>query len=277
MEQFSVVIIVKNRRKQLDNVLQSIQQSTIIPHDIQIVCMDDPSDIKTEGYGNVKLHTLESSENLPLAAARNRGVQAAETDRIICIDVDCIVSPTLFTGMLEALTPTTIIVAYPRYLSIVPRNGNYADLYFQAVDHPARKHIVSGEPVPHLEFWSLIFAIHKNSFQTIGGFDESFTGYGAEDTDFAMTFHKAGMQQIFVKDFVLHQYHDKYDPPLNHFNDILQNAATYYKKWGSLPMGRWLRLFAEASLITINDDNSITILRQPTETEIQASRSTNPY
>ncbi|WP_409241961.1 glycosyltransferase family 2 protein, partial [Caballeronia sp. INML3] len=34
-------------------------------------------------------------------------------------------------------------------------------------------------------FWSLNFACHLNTFEQIGGFDDAYTGYGGEDTDFA--------------------------------------------------------------------------------------------
>ncbi|WP_300342830.1 galactosyltransferase-related protein [Nesterenkonia sp.] len=34
-------------------------------------------------------------------------------------------------------------------------------------------------------FWSLSFAVRREVFDQIGGFDAGYTGYGAEDTDFA--------------------------------------------------------------------------------------------
>jgi GT2 family glycosyltransferase len=277
MTDFSIVTIVKGRRKQLANLLDSIKASTILPHDIQVVCMDDVEGIAIPDGLNVNLLLTTDAHELPLAAARNKGITATKTCNVIFIDVDCIVSPTLFASLLIALQPENIIAAYPLYLPVVPNTGNYGDVKNKAVPHPSREHIPVGQPVQHLQFWSLIFAIQKQTFEKIGGFDESFTGYGAEDTDFAMMFHEAGVQQIFVRDYVLHQYHDKHDPPLNYFDSIIENAKRYQKKWGVLPMQRWLKAFEELGLIKINQADNISVRQKPTESQIKNSVSPHPY
>jgi GT2 family glycosyltransferase len=277
MPEFSVVTIVKGRRKQLANLLHSIQASTMHPHDIQIVCMDDLDVVGIPDNLKVSVHLTNNAHELPLAAARNMGMAAAKSDNVIFIDVDCIVSPTLFANMLMALQAQTIIAAYPLYLPLLPNTGNYDELKAQAVAHPAREHIPPGEPVQHLQFWSLIFAVQKQTFEKIGGFDQSFTGYGAEDTDFAMMFHRAGIELRFIQDYVLHQYHDKYDPPLNHFNSIIKNATRYREKWGVLPMQRWLKAFQNMGLIKINPADGITINQEPTDNQIKDCVSQHPY
>lgn len=277
MPEFSIVTIVKGRRKQLRNLLESIEMSTIRPVDIQVVCMDDSTDIPDFSNLNIEIQSLGNSTELPLAAARNAGIISAKMENIIFIDVDCIVSPTLFEGMLRALENNNIIAAYPLYLPILPDSGNFAELLCDAVAHPSRENISANEIVPHLQFWSLIFAVKKATFNKIGGFDESFTGYGAEDTDFAMSFNRAGVGQIFVEDFVLHQYHEKFDPPLNHFRSIIENALRYRQKWNELPMQRWLRSFEKVGLIKIERNDNITIISEPTVEQICDVRSKNPY
>ncbi|QKZ14956.1 glycosyltransferase family 2 protein [Spirosoma sp. KUDC1026] len=277
MLEFSIVTIVKGRRKQLANLLYSVKASTIRPYDIQVVCMDDSDGITIPEGLPVSIHASKGTHELPLAAARNLGITAAQTDNVICIDVDCIVSPTLFATMLMGLDAETIIAAYPLYLPIVPDTGNYGNLQHQAVSHPARERIPVGQPVDHLQFWSLLFAIQKQTFERIGGFDESFTGYGAEDTDFAMMFHRAGVKLIFVHDYVLHQYHDKYDPPVNHFDSIIENATRYQQKWNVLPMQRWLNAFAGMGLIKIDQAGTITVHQKPTDSQLNNSVSPHPY
>ncbi|WP_262152643.1 glycosyltransferase family 2 protein [Chryseobacterium foetidum] len=277
MPEFSIVTIVKGRRKQLTNLLKSIKNSSILPVDIQIVCIDEPIDIIIPNGLYVNIQRILNTHPLPLAAARNLGFKSSETEDIIFIDVDCMVSPTLFENILNALHHDKIISAYPLYLPFVPEHENYPDLLNCSVSHPAREHIPSDTVVDHLQFWSLIFAVKKMTFEKTGGFDESFIGYGAEDTDFAMGFHKKGIKHIFIKDFVLHQYHDKYDPPLNHFDSIIENAQRYRKKWGALPMQRWLKAFEKINLITIDHNQEILVLKKPTEDQINNSVSSNPY
>jgi GT2 family glycosyltransferase len=277
MPEFSIVTIVKGRRKQLANLLDSIKRSTILPYDIQVVCMDDLDGIGTIDGLNMSIHLMNDTHTLPLAAARNMGITATKTNNVIFIDVDCLVSPTLFASLLMALQAENIIAAYPLYLPMVPDTGNYSALKPQAVPHPSREQIPFGQPVEHLLFWSLIFAIQKQTFEKIGGFDESFIGYGAEDTDFAMMFHKAGVKHIFVRDYVLHQYHDKYDPPLNYFDSIIENASRYKQKWDVLPMQRWLKAFEEMGIIRIDNTDNITVIQKPTESQIENNVSRNPY
>jgi GT2 family glycosyltransferase len=239
--------------------------------------MDDADEIMRPSGLNVSIHVINDSQKLPLAAARNAGIKAAKTGNIIFIDVDCIVSPTLFESMLAQLHSRNIIAAYPLYLPFVPETGDYAPLKQEAINHPAREHIPAGEPVEHLQFWSLIFAIQKSTFGNIGGFDESFIGYGAEDTDFAMTFHQAGIDLLFVRDYILHQYHDKYDPPVNYFDSIIENARRYRLKWNVLPMQRWLKAFRKMGLINIDQAENITIIQEPTDEQLRHSISQNPY
>lgn len=277
MTEFSIVTIVKGRRKQLANLLDSIKASTNLPCDVQVVCMDDLDRIETPDGLNVNIHLIKEIHELPLAAARNMGITAAKTGNIIFIDVDCMVSPTLFANLLMSLQSDNIIAAYPLYLPVLPDTGNYDDLKHKAVTHPARERIPVGQPVDHLQFWSLIFAIQKQTFEKIGGFDESFMGYGAEDTDFAMMFHKADVKLIFVRDYVLHQYHDKYDPPVNHFHSIIENATRYKQKWDVLPMQRWLKAFEEMGLIKIDEADNIVVSQQPTDSQIKNSVSIHPY
>jgi GT2 family glycosyltransferase len=277
MAKFSIVTIVKGRRKQLANLLYSIKASTIIPCDIQVVCMDELDAITSPDGLNVSIHAIKEAHELPLAAARNMGISAAETENVIFIDVDCIVSPSLFESMLKVLTAENIITAYPLYLPIVPDTAEYSTLKQIAVPHPARELIPVHQPVEHLQFWSLIFAVQKQTFERIGGFDQSFTGYGAEDTDFAMMFQKEGIELIFVSDYILHQYHDKHDPPLNYFDSIIENAKRYQQKWGVLPMRRWLNAFGEMGLIKIDQADHITIIQQPTGAQIKDCLSPHPY
>ncbi|MBL4678958.1 MAG: glycosyltransferase [Mucilaginibacter sp.] len=251
--------------------------STLLPFDVQVICMDNLEGIITPRGLDVNLHLINDIHHLPLAAARNAGIAATKTDNVIFVDADCLVSPTLFESMLAPLSTETIITAYPLYLSQVPDNGTFTMLKPQAVHHPSRQSIPAGRPVDHLQFWSLIFAVRKLTFQKLGGFDEKFVGYGAEDTDFAMTFNEANMKLIFVKDYVLHQYHDKYDPPLNYFESIIKNAKRYKQKWDVLPMRRWLSAFENMGLITIDADDQITVHSNPTGEQVKNCISKNPY
>lgn len=47
-------------------------------------------------------------------------------------------------------------------------------------------------------FWSLSFAVTAREFTVIGGFDEDYLGYGAEDTDVGQRLARSGGRLLFV-------------------------------------------------------------------------------
>ena len=70
-----------------------------------------------------------------------------------------------------------------------------------AIEHPLQP-IVAGpeQPSDRYElFWSLCFAIPAKLFAAGGGFDETYRGYGGEDTDFAFRMRVAGVRFWFFR------------------------------------------------------------------------------
>ena len=276
---FSVVTLVKGRKKQLENMLESIKRSTIVPSEIVIVWMEQETrNARVEDEDlNIKQLYLEKGE-LPLAKARNLGFENTTHERVIFLDVDCICSPTLLEGLLNGLKDKTITSAYARYLPYIPLSGLYTQIEQDALSHPKRAQLDANTPLPHKKFWSLVFALRKDDFYVIGGFDEDFTGYGGEDTDFAERFNKQHFDFILIDDEVLHQYHFKYSPPLNYLEAIVENANLFYHKHGYFPMYSWLQEFCKRSYVTFDESkHNFKVLRLPHQLDIELALSTKPY
>ncbi|MGB3464529.1 MAG: hypothetical protein WBA74_04635, partial [Cyclobacteriaceae bacterium] len=66
------------------------------------------------------------------------------------------------------------------------------------------------------------------------------------------------------------QYHDIYNPPINHFQSIIANARLFKERHGIFPMMDWLKAFEDDGLITIREE--INILRTPTAEEIERKK-----
>ena len=156
---------------------------------------------------------------------------------------------------------------------------NHLSVYNPYRDNFDAKQSISTEAAPtaikktndYGAFWSLCFAIKREQFEQIGGFDTQYTGYGAEDTDFAFTARQLDIDFYLTADLIYHQQHAVYRPPLNHLESIIVNANRFYQKWQCWPMGGWLEQFSEMGLIdwTNEQSNSITLLRQPSSKEIE--------
>ncbi|MCF2487615.1 glycosyltransferase family 2 protein [Dyadobacter sp. CY347] len=269
----SVLTIVKSRQEALRNLVLGLDNAECYPAELIIVNMNEPeSELVSEKFP-VRSFRFDDAEKLPLAAARNFAAKQAAHPFMIFLDVDCIPAPNLVEQYFNACQQAEHLWIGPvRYL----RQGATLETDFLSkmgelsTPDPVRADL---REVNYAFFWSLNFACSKKVYERIGGFDTRFTGYGAEDTDFGFTARKRGVELSVADAVAYHQYHASYNPPLNHFEDILTNARTFFNKWQKWPMEGWLLKFVSAGLIKWENDK-ITIIRRPTETEVsQALKS----
>lgn len=215
---------------------------------------------------------------LPLAAARNLGARQASGEHLLFLDVDCIPRRNLIATMSGALeTRDALICAEVRYLGPLDRHlDNDEQMLTAALLHPVRSFPATGlkpEANPGL-FWSLAFGIRRDSFAKLGGFDEDFTGYGAEDTDFGFRAVDASLPLLLLGGTgAFHQHHDVYSPPIQHLPDIVRNANRFHAKWQKWPMDGWLRSFEAMGLVRFNE-SCLVQLRDATPHELNAAKQT---
>ena len=264
----SVITINKGRDAHLLRLLEGLARGA--PSDEIVVVEIDADGVRREEGGVV--YVPLAGEGLPLASARNAGRDAAHGDVLIFLDVDCIPSRELVPALRDAvIAHGGLICCEIFYLSAPIGDGwSEAQLAAQAIPHPARRFPSAGvcaAPQPGL-FWSLAFGVSAQTYDRLGGFDEAFDGYGAEDTDLAFRAARSGMPILFSADgHAFHQRHAACDPPLTHFFDIVRNASTFRRKHGLWPMQGWLDAFAALGLISVSE-HEIHILRAPTPAEI---------
>lgn len=272
----SVLTLVKNRSDHLANLVEGLSRSSQPPDELVIV---DMSDRPVDGLATdfpVRVIRLEA-EGLPLAQARNLAAAQSSGEHLLFLDVDCIPMRDLVGGMDTALVLSdALICAEVRYLGAEDATPPWteADLMRRGCPHPVRDFPKTGlrrETNAGL-FWSLAFGLRRKTFKALSGFDERFTGYGAEDTDFGFRARDAGLPLFFMGGAgAFHQHHGVFDPPLQHFDDILANAETFHRIWGTWPMTGWLTAFENLGLTRLENEQLIR-LRSPTATEVEAAR-----
>ena len=222
-----------------------------------VVSMGDPdiaAVLDAAPPGPTSLVELPAGESLPLAAARNTGVAEAErlgATAVALLDVDCLPEADYVADtrraleLLEAATGPSVLTGRVRYLPEGIADDEHVPERLEALgaDHPARtlpeRHRLS--PADPELLWSLNLALTVDDWHRIGGFDERYTGYGGEDTDFGQRLRTAGgMLWWFGGAGVLHQHHPVSSPPVEHAAAIARNANLFRSLWGFDPMAGWL-------------------------------------
>lgn len=264
----SVLTIVRNRAGHLAKLIEGLERSTLPPAELIVIDMGSTPPVAVAGtLFPITTYRL-AAEHLPLAASRNLAARHAVADKLLFLDVDCIPMARLIEEMSNVLAEhAALICAEVLYLGPDDARDSWdeEELKVRARSHPVRPFPSSGvrrEDNAGL-FWSLAFGIQKSQFSALGGFDEAFTGYGAEDTDFGFRAREGGVPLIFMGGAgAFHQHHASEDPPLGHFDDIVRNAQLFRARWNFWPMEGWLRAFADRGLIDIRPD-TLTVISRP--------------
>jgi N-acetylglucosaminyl-diphospho-decaprenol L-rhamnosyltransferase len=264
----AVVTIVQGRHQHLAAQHRSLAAGSLLPDHYVVVAMDDHAlhDWSPQGDPVPDVVPLEGTPlGLPLAKARNEGVQRAlrhgATD-LILLDVDCLAGPELVHGYVSALAtyPETVWSGPVTYLPPAKSTLGYDLACLESLDrpHPARPAPKPGELRTGADsalFWSLSFAVRAATWQRVGGFCESYIGYGGEDTDFGRLTQQRGVGLGWTGTArAYHQYHPSENPPVQHLDAILRNARLFHDRWGTWPMLGWLRAFERRGLVAFGTD-----------------------
>lgn len=277
----SVLVITGHRDAHLARLVAGLERSHRRPDQVVIVFMDQPDGTVAATDLPVTVGHVGGEGGLPLAAARNEAARLAIGDVLVFLDVDCIPAADA-VGTLAAevrARPGALVTGSPRYLG--PRwlegldGAELEDGVLRRLSrpHPARAVLRPGPSTQWALVWTLVMAIGADDLAALGGFDEGFRGYGAEDTDLAFRARDAGLTLVVSPAEAFHQHHGVMRPPLQHFDAILANAHRFRDVHGTWPMDGWLRAFADRGLVAWDPEGDrLEALRAPTDAELEAAR-----
>jgi len=156
--------------------------------EVVVVGRDGPGQVPRGGL----VRFLETAERLNPAAARNRAVEAARSDRFLFVDADCLPRPGWLAALSAALDHAPVAggaVDFPRRGNRWALADNLASFHELLPDRPA-------EADTRRPLGSLNLAVRRDAWEAVGPFDEALTT--SEDHDWVLRARKLGLKTAFV-------------------------------------------------------------------------------
>ncbi|WJY98157.1 glycosyltransferase family 2 protein [Corynebacterium fournieri] len=178
---------------------------------VEIVVADDGSDTPPELDG-VRV-VRQADEGFRAAAARNLGAEAARGEILAFLDADTVPEP----GYLSAVVPH--IVGDARAVVVGARRTGAGDAEPQwlADAWAATDNLRNADHASWRYVISAVLTCSREFFDTVGGFDATFVGYGGEDWEFGFRAWNAGATLVHEPAAVAHHPEEdfgaRYDDP----------------------------------------------------------------
>ncbi|WP_372757252.1 glycosyltransferase [Lactococcus lactis] len=238
--QISVVIPTYNREELLIETLNSLNNQSLSKKNFEIVIVDDGSQVPPnkiiDSFSkslNLKLFTQEN-KGFRAGTARNKGVENSEGEIIVFVDSGVALAydtlethlklheksllPTAFLGYMFGFDELNQNKEKIESLQVNGLNINekLKEIDIETLgDRRESSFSLNGENLlswenPWLIFWTGHLSLPRKEFLSLGGFEESFNGWGYEDIDFGLNWYLAGFNIEFSRSLVaLHLPHEK--------------------------------------------------------------------
>ena len=174
----SLVVPVYNGGRAFEKCVQSLLALSPAPDEVLIV--DDGSTDGSPRFAHAAgFNVIPTSGRLGPGATRNLGVQHTAGDLIYFVDADCSVIPDALDRF------TKIFSSHPEVHAVIgsyddsPSSKNLLSQYKNLLHHYT--HQQSG--AEGFTFWGACGVIRRDIFESLGGFDKSFTKPSIEDIE----------------------------------------------------------------------------------------------
>jgi GT2 family glycosyltransferase len=192
----SVVVPACGRTEALEACLAALAVQTPLPGGLEVIVSIDgsdpePAEVRAAAPAGLDLRVTHASRTGP-AGARNRGALAASRALLAFTDDDCEPAPGWAAALAaalerdpDALVGGPLINAFPRDSSAAASHAVVEALYECATEDFLA---------------SANFALRRDRFEALGGFDESFPTAAAEDRDLCARAVEQGLRVLHVDD-----------------------------------------------------------------------------
>lgn len=207
---FSVVIPTCNRNRSLECCLSRLKPNvqSLPSHLFEVIVSDDSQNGSSKELLDQLFPWVKWSPGPRQgpAANRNNGAKSAKGEWLVFVDDDCLPDKDWLSSLLpyadsfqviEGRTFTSSAIKSPLYFSPTNETGGH--------------------------LWSCNFAIKKNLFNQVGGFDETFPYPNLEDNDLKKRIDQNQVNILFVKEFAV-------EHPLRRMSSP-RRLSKYHESW----------------------------------------------
>jgi len=261
-------LVITHTHERVERTLLGVGAQTIAPTSITLAADSDDPRIQgavaraAQKIGRqIRLVLRAQCDNSRRAQNRNNAVRAIDADQLrpddalIFLDGDCIPDPSACAAHLRTLENADVSLGFAIRLSETQTasltvahasQGRIAELLdgsqkrsAAACDRRTRKRILLRRfrlTKPHKPgILSGNFAVRYSLFQRVNGFDESFTGWGAEDDDIARRLYAAGAKpgSSMKTSIVYHQHHPPESQPDWSSNPNAARLSQQFETWAT--------------------------------------------
>ncbi len=190
----SVIVPSYNRPELIVRTVRGLVVQSLPLTEYEVLVVDDHSDPPvTDAFHGHRLprsvKIIRGEENRGRAGARNMGIRAAMGEVVVMLDDDMEVVPEFLEahlGVHDAHEKTVVLGK----IVAAPELGNHPFLRYLDSRWPEK--VPPGKPVPSRYFVTGNSSVRRGALDEVGGFDESFSLYGGEDTELGIRLGKAG-------------------------------------------------------------------------------------
>jgi glycosyltransferase involved in cell wall biosynthesis len=229
MTQASVIIPTYNRCDELGMTLETLTEQDIDPRGFEVIVADDGSsdrsaDVARSFAGRLRLkYYFHEDEGFRAGAVRNAGARLATAPILILLDSGTLAGPGMVSGHLAihaASQERRAVMGYCygynafrekkwvpdsfgtlRPAEIVKLHGDnveFADI--RELDFTRYGSDPMKWPLPWLYFFTMNCSMPTADFWAVGGFDEMFRSWGAEDSELAYRLYHNGSTMLLSRD-----------------------------------------------------------------------------
>jgi glycosyltransferase involved in cell wall biosynthesis len=253
----TAIILTYNRPDALELILKSIQNQCVLPD--EVIIADDGSGKETRDVidkyrqnSSFRLdHVWQEDQGFRIAAIRNKAILKSNGDYLVFSDGDLVFHPMFFKDYKQRIANKTALIGSRVFLTgdasryLLKQGGSLIKVHFLSKwIEMNRMNAIRLTFLGRL-FRSLrhpgkmrggLLGVWKSDIVAVNGWDESFSGWGLEDTELVTRLFYMGVsiRKLKFGGITYHLWHQVSDrDQVNENRDILENTVINRLTWCS--------------------------------------------